>query len=270
MNNIEAKSLSPIENELLFRKWNEKNGIELYLLDGDDTIWDIQGIFRKFLSESYGYLSQEVPLLSPKEWEAKIIEINNELFEKVGVNPNRWNLVMDRLSAEQNLPPNVSGKALDILKKIYLTPPDFLEGSEEGLEFLRKTQTPFGIVTHANNAWTWEKYQWLGLSRYLSWDNIFIVDENRHKTAESWKEAFAYFHVPAEKVAVVGDSPRSDINPAREAGARHCFLINNAKRWTIHNQPVDAEVITINSLKDFIGLGQEYLFGRKAEVTEPR
>jgi len=51
---------------------------------------------------------------------------------------------------------------------------------------------------------------------------------------------------------VAGDSPRSDIGPAIEAGVKpeHCFLVESqgANRWSIHDIPVDKRVVRIPSI----------------------
>jgi FMN phosphatase YigB (HAD superfamily) len=137
-----------------------------------------------------------------------------------------------------------------IFGKIYTTPLKFLEGAENGLAFVKKTGVPFGIVTHANRTWIWEKYNWLGLQRFFPWDNVYIVDEDGHKTPRSWAQAAAYFGQNLGHCLIVGNSPRSDINPAIAAGARpeNCVLVADPKLWTIHRQEVQPGVIRIQNL----------------------
>ena len=127
-----------------------------------------------------------------------------------------------------------------------------LEGAEEGLNFLTKIDTPIGIVTHGGSEWTWKKYNWLDLKRFVAWDDIYIVDENKHKTSESWREAVKYFGLKPEESAVIGDSPRSDINPACQIGVRQCFLIEDPKQWSVHNEPVNENVRKISNLSQIV------------------
>lgn len=134
-----------------------------------------------------------------------------------------------------------------------------LEGAEEGLTFIKKTGIPMGIVTHASRKWTKKKFEWLNLDRFLVWDDVFVVNQDTHKTSKSWQEAIQYFRLKPSKCAVVGDSPRSDINPAWEAGVRHCFLVENPGLWSIHNQPVDPSVYKISHL----GQIADAVLGRK-------
>lgn len=122
---------------------------------------------------------------------------------------------------------------------------------------LAKVDIPIGLVTHAGSEWTWRKFNWLDLGRFVSWDDVFIVDENKHKTSESWREAVRYFGLRPEQCAVVGDSPRSDINPAWEAGIRQCFLVEDLKQWSVHNQPVDEKVKKIANLSQIVDVINE-------------
>jgi len=257
---VERRCLSPVENELLFNKWCQRHEIEQFLFDGDDTIWATVEIFRRFASDCYDYLASNASFLTRDQWKASIQEVNNAMFETHGVNPNRWGHVMTEVAREGNLSDDKRDTAIEILMQIYQTPPCFLNGAEEGLAFIKRSGIPFGIVTHANRHWTWQKYNWLRLSRFLTWDNIYMVDENGHKTGESWRQAMEYFSVSPDKCAVVGDSPRSDINPASKIGVKHCFLVESSiKRWSIHDQPVNPATIVIPDLRGLIGLGEEYL-----------
>lgn len=252
--------MSPVEHELYFKKWCKDNGVERFLFDGDDTVWATIEIFRKFMDECCGYLEANAPVMTRQQWRESMQRVNDVLFEKHGVNPRRWEEVMAGLAVEGGLSGTIRDGATEILMQIYQTPPRFLEGTEEGLDFVRKTGVPFGIVTHANEEWTRNKFGWLGLSRFMEWEDVYVVDENGHKTAREWRQAMDYFGVSPRNCAVVGDSPRSDINPARETGVEHCFLIRNGvTTWSVHNQPVDPRTIEIANISGLIGLGEEHL-----------
>lgn len=250
--------LSPIEKELNFIDWRQKRNINLFLLDLDDSLCDTQAIFTKQISDACDFLAKHSPLLQKNKWEKEIRNINDQFFETYSVNPNRWNMVVDNLSSRYLLHSEVAIHTKEIFQYIYSTPLDFKAGAKEGLDFFKKTDTPIAIVTHANKDWTWRKYNWLGLDQYLSWNDIFIVNENGHKTGESWQSALNYFRIKACECAVVGDSPRSDINPAWKMGIKHCFWIKNSNLWSIHQQPVPPETIIINNLSEIANIGYQY------------
>mgnify|MGYP000978432359 CR=1 FL=1 len=245
---VESFHLSPIEKELNFNDWRRKNHLKLFLLDLDDTLCDTQVVFNAQISEASDYLVKNYPLLDKKAWEKEIRDINDIYFEQYGVNPNRWNQVIDTLSLKYLLYPEISNRTKEIFGQIYTTPLRLKNGTKAGLDFLKKTDTPFAIVTHANKDWTWRKYNWLGLNQYLNWDDIFIVNENGHKNAQSWQAALNYFQQKAGECVVIGDSPRSDINPSTSIGVKYSFLINNPNSWPVQYQEIPQSTTIINNL----------------------
>lgn len=244
----EACGLTQVEMENGFREWGRRERIKRILLDMDGTICPTGKLFKIFMNQAYDLLSSRNPAVSRGMWKDEIEEINDHSFETYGVNPKRWDHVVDELTTRHSLSHDIGMETKHIFQQIYITPLSWLEGAEEGLEFFRRTGFPIGIVTHAGEAWTGRKYGWLGLDRYVKWDDIFLVDENGHKTTESWKQGIKYFKLMPVNCAAVGDSPRSDINPAWEAGVRHCFLVEDPDQWSVHNQSVDPRVYRIKSL----------------------
>lgn len=246
----ESLTVSSIERELRFRSWCRANNLKLFAFDLDDTICLTRGIFRQVMSQAYDFLNSSIPAVPTDEWKTAVEGIDNRLFEQFGVKPKRWNYVVDELAKKYDLTNDISGRAKKIFASIYITPVVWAQGAESGLQFFKRAGCPIGIVTHAGHEWTWRKYNWLGLDRFVDWDGVFWVDEKKHKTAESWQEAFRFMGVKPEEVAVVGDSPRSDINPAIELGVKHCFLVEDPDQWSVHNQPVGPDVIRIMQLTE--------------------
>lgn len=244
----EIDFLSPIEKELRFNEWCSKKNVTMFLSDLDDSICTCRGTFRFFMSQAYDYLSLELPTVSKDKWKKEIEITNNRLFEKFGVNSKRWDYMVNELSERHLFSSKIEKDVKDIFQQIYFTPPEMLEGAEEGLEFLMKTGIPVGIVTHAGPEWTYRKYKWLNLDKYFKWEDIFIVDQDNHKTSDSWKKAMHYFNTDPINCAVIGDSPRSDINPVWELGTRQCFLVEDPNQWSVHNEDVDERVKKIKNL----------------------
>lgn len=265
MKQVERFDVSPIEQELAFNRWCKQREIEMILMDGDDTLWKTRSIFIKQQERCYDFLAQQ-GILSREEWRLAIEKENDKLFETTGVNPMRWDMVIDSIS-KYGLTTTATDQAKSILRQIYNTPSEFIKDTEKGLEFLSRVEIQKGIVTHANRGWTVRKYNWLNLERYFSWDDdIFIVNEDGHKTAQSWREAMEYFRVRPENCMVIGDSPRSDINPAIEIGVGTCMLVQNGSGiWSVHqHQIINEDIVwTISSLDDVRHLGGEVVYSEK-------
>lgn len=247
---IEFRDLSAVERELMFSEWCKKHGIKRFLFDLDDTISATRPIFREKLSQVYDLLAREVPTKTRDEWKKDFKSRQDRLFEVYSVNPKRWNYIISEMDENYGLGEEVVAKSLGILGTIVQTPLVMLDGAGEGLEFIRKIGMPIGIVTHASRDWTWQKYNWLNLDRFTGWDEVYMVDDSEHKTKRSWANALRFFNEEPLAVAVVGDSPRADINPVWELGVRQCFLVDDQNRWVVHDQPVDPAVKLIKRLDE--------------------
>lgn len=116
----------------------------------------------------------------------RLTAINNQVYHERSVNPKRWEIVVDRLAEECGRPGEELLRGMSILMEIYKIRPVFSEGAEEVLRRFRNDGIPMGIVTHANEEWTWKKVQWLGLTRYVDHESICIVSEDKYKEPEDW------------------------------------------------------------------------------------
>lgn len=265
MQQVEKFTASSVEYLLSFKKFCRVHDIRQILFDGDDTIWATVPTFRQKIDANCHYLSQAYGH-DFAYWREQINTINNSLFEAHAVNPRRWNLVVSQLTALHRLSPEDSQILRKNFRQIYQTPLPFLPGAAKALDFLKSDPElpPLGIVTHANRDWTWKKYNWLSLGHFLPWDDIFIVDENHHKTKESWAQALTYFKVRPRNCLVCGDSPRTDINPVNDLGVAFSFLVRNqTPLWTIHNLPFDTDKTKIiDSLADLRFLGKKFIFSQ--------
>lgn len=172
-----------------FQNWIDQKDIKQILFDLDDTICDTSKIFAKALFQSAEFLTKNHPFLTREQWHEEVKILNNNTFEKYGVNPNKWDYGVDDMSRKYEITPENQASVKKILQEIYKTPVEMLYGSETGLDFLTQLNISIGIVTHANAEWTWEKYDWLNLKRFVKPENVVIIDENGHKTAESWQQA---------------------------------------------------------------------------------
>ncbi len=251
--------LSPIERELRFSSWTKRNNIDQILFDFDDTICATGNIFREHKNQVSNHVLANNPSIDPKQFEIDFTQADNDSFETNAVNPNRFDFMSDTLCDKYNLNQETRQTIKDIFQDIYQTPIPFLDGAQETLKFLKKIEIPIGIVTHGNRHWTYQKYQWLDLQRFLNWEDVFVVDQDNHKTSQSWAEALKYFRCQPQNCLVTGDSPRSDINPACEIGVKHCFLVEKQSVWSVHRQPINSTVRTIKNISEIIQFGCEQL-----------
>ena len=90
----------------------------------------------------------------------------------------------------------------------------------------------------------------LGFDRFVDRKDVFTVDPAGHKTANTWKKVIKMHGLSPAQVAVVGDSPRSDINPTGEIGVLHRFWIKHQETWAPHSHDANGDVTIISSLAE--------------------
>jgi phosphoglycolate phosphatase-like HAD superfamily hydrolase len=140
-----------------FTKWYKEEGIQRFFVDFDDTLCPTRPLIGRIMSQVYTFLGKARPDVPIAIWEEEIKAINNRLFEKHGVNSERWNHVIDEIALKFPVTDEARQGAKDIFRLIYQTPLTMLEGAEEGLEFIKAVGLPIAIVTHAGQEWTRQK-----------------------------------------------------------------------------------------------------------------
>lgn len=240
-----------------FTNWCKEKDLRLILFDFDDTLCKTVPVFVRFLDECFDFFASRIPSFSRDQWKEKIEAINNLAFEEFGVNPNRWKYVVETATVGLNVGEEIKAQAEELLMKIYQTVPEIIPGTIETVDFIGKCGIKMAIVTHANVEWTKRKLKWLKLDNYFAMENVFIVNENQHKTKDSWQEALKYFQIKPENCMIVGDSPRADILPAEELEIKCRVLVRDpdAIRWSIHDRQVKEDTIIIKNIGDLLLVG---------------
>lgn len=231
----------------IIKEWSAVNGIKLFLFDLDDTQCNTSSLFSSRKKEASELLHEKAGE-SSETWIARINAIDNKGYETHGVAPVRWLSTVSGLIESHVLDPSLAKPLLKIFASIYTTPLSFLDGVEETLDKFKESGVPIATVTHADEAWTWRKYDWLKMSRWYKKNGIYIVDARGHKDAKAWKGATDYYGVKPKESVTAGDSKRSDIKPSRDIGIEHCFLVEG-NNWSVQEADIHASVIPIKGIR---------------------
>lgn len=210
-------------------KFKEK-GIKAILFDFDDTLIYTSELFKLYMDEFVLAVCEETGLNFEKV-EGDLRRINDEKFKTMGVNPIRWQEVVEEMGEGDSRYGDSPKNNLNILMKIYFTEPRVREGAEAVLEIVKRAGIKMALVTHANVEWTERKLLSSGFADYF--ESIKIVDENRHKSAEDWMEAVLDMDVNPEDCLVLGDSLPGDIISADSIGAKTMWL-HNGSSWSVY------------------------------------
>lgn len=211
---------------------------DLVLVDFDDTLVETapafekarDALFRKLRGEGF---SQEDAFRVHHE------KVEPELLELFGMGPFRlapsFRDTYVRLCVEaERTPDPETAAACEALGRDFMGHPRVMDGALEALKRLVR-RVPTAIYSQASHP----DYQ---LGRIREAGVLEILPEERvritpRKTRESFLEASGHFGaLDPSRVLMVGNSLRSDINPALEAGAR-AVLVEPYEMWHYDNVP---------------------------------
>ena len=188
--------------------------IEVVAFDGDDTLWhheriftDISARFRELLKHHVdGNILDEVLLAT---------ERSNLKFFGYGVKGFGLSLIETALDVcDGEITGAEVATMLDWIKEMLGDPVELLPGVEDTVEALRTTHR-LGIVTKGDLFDQEGKIARSGLGERF--DHVAIVSE---KDETTYLRVFADWGVSPERVLMVGNSVRSDIEPVLAIGGQ--------------------------------------------------
>jgi putative hydrolase of the HAD superfamily len=189
------------------------------LIDADDTLWENNIFFEKSIDH---FVTQLEHLGYTREY---IRHILNET-EKRNIRQHGYGVRSFRRSLEDTYL-KLAGNAArrDIVQEIErlaveleATPPHIMDGVPETLAYLAKHHR-LVLLTKGEAAEQAAKVERSGLQSYF--DAIEIVME---KDAAVYERMIEQFKIVKTQGWMVGNSPRSDINPALKIGLNAVFL----------------------------------------------
>jgi len=193
------------------------------LIDADDTLWENNIFFEKTIED---FISQLEHLGYTREYVRHILnetERRNIRQHGYGVRSFRRSLEDTYLklagnSARREMVMQIEQMALELER----TPPPILDGVPETLAYLAKHHRLI-LLTKGEPAEQAAKVERSGLQSYF--DAIEIVLE---KELETYGRIIEQFKIVKSHGWMVGNSPRSDINPALQSGLNAVFIPHSA------------------------------------------
>jgi putative hydrolase of the HAD superfamily len=193
------------------------------LIDADDTLWENNIFFEKTIDH---FITQLEHLGYTREY---IRHILNET-ERRNIRQHGYGVRSFRRSLEETylkLAGNAAKRELvqeieRMAAELEATPPHILDGVPETLAYLAKHHRLI-LLTKGEPAEQAAKVERSGLQPYF--DSIEIVME---KDPSLYERMIEQFKIVKTHGWMVGNSPRSDINPALHAGLGAVFIPHSA------------------------------------------
>jgi len=189
------------------------------LIDADDTLWENNVFFEKtidsFISvlEHLGYTRDYVRHIL-NETERRNIRQHGYGVRSFGRSLEETYLKLAGNSARREMVQQIEGMA----RELESTPPQILEGVPETLAYLSRRHRLI-LLTKGEPAEQAAKVERSGLQSYF--DAVEIVVE---KGSETYGRVIEQFKIVKSHGWMVGNSPRSDINPALQSGLNAVFI----------------------------------------------
>lgn len=199
------------------------------LIDADDTLWENNIYFEEATRAFIAYLDH--PLLTPAEVRAVLDEIERRMGYGSTAYTNSLIETYRRL-AEKDLLDDDLEQVRRFGEQVRSQPVRFLEGVPETLEYL-SARHDLVLLTKGDAEEQRQKVDRSGIEGLFR--RVVIVPE---KNAATYQRVVGEADLDPRLTWMVGNSPRSDANPALAAGLRAVF-IPHPHTWHLEHEEVD-------------------------------
>jgi putative hydrolase of the HAD superfamily len=211
-----------------------KNGAQTLLIDADDTLWENNIYFERAIARFISFLNHRE--YSPEQVRLILNDVEQEsiLMHGYGLHSFAHSLVatFEKLSVDP-VTPELHERIHSFAHQIADHPIEILPGVPETLQYLGERHHLI-MMTKGNPTEQTGKVERSGLKEYFS--AVEIVAE---KDESTYRSAIAKYALPVDTCWMVGNSPKSDVNPALAAGL-HAVFIPHGNTWILEHEEVAA------------------------------
>jgi putative hydrolase of the HAD superfamily len=211
----------------------EENGAQTLLIDADDTLWENNIYFERAIAKFISFLDHREH--SPEAVRAVLNEVERDsiVTHGYGLHSFSHSLVttFEKLSVDP-VTPELHEQIRSFAHHIADHPIEILPGVPETLGYLGERHHLI-LMTKGNPAEQSGKVERSGLKEYFA--AIEIVAE---KDEGTYRSVVAKYALAADTTWMVGNSPKSDINPALSAGL-HAVFIPHDQTWVLEHEDLE-------------------------------
>ena len=200
------------------------------LLDADDTLWHNTIYFEEAISTFLSLLDRAPH--SPTQVRDRLNSIEMETIRDHGYGSGSFERSLLRCYEELSLRP-LNGRTREHIREfaqaVSKSEIELLSGVAESLPRLGAQHTLI-LVTKGNHAEQSDKLTRSGLAKYFS-----AVEILREKDTAAYIDLIQRQGLNPRTTWMIGNSPRSDINPALDAGL-HAAYIRSTLTWVLEDE----------------------------------
>jgi putative hydrolase of the HAD superfamily len=214
------------------------------IMDADDTLWENNIYFEQAIHAFVTFLDHS--RLSREEVRAVLDEVER-LMGYGSVNFTRSLVETYRRLAEKDLQEDDMEQVRRFGEQIGIQPLQLLEGVQETLDYLSPRHDLF-LLTKGDSEEQKLKVERSGIEEYFK--QVLIVPE---KDVTTYHRVVNELQIDPQRAWMVGNSPRSDINPALAAGLNAVY-IPHPHTWHLEHEEVqnmeDGRLLTLSTFAD--------------------
>jgi putative hydrolase of the HAD superfamily len=218
------------------------------LIDADDTLWENNIYFERAFDDFVRFLDHSA--LTPAQVRTVLNEIELASAKIHGYGAKNFGRNMQEAYqhlAEREVRASDLAHIMSLAERILAQPVEAIEGVEQTLAGL-SARHDLTLFTKGHPEEQRLKVDRSGLARYFT--HTAIVKE---KDAEAYLRLVKELRFAPEDTWMIGNSPKSDINPAIEAGLG-AVLVPHAHTWVLEHQelrkPHGARFIQVEKFSD--------------------
>ena len=218
----------------------------ILLIDADDTLWENNIYFERVIDRFVAHLNH--PHLTHAEVRAVINEVESANAQVHGYGTASFTRNLREVFARVSPAAMEEGDWIaELGRTITEHPIEVIEGVRETLEYLCPRHR-LVLFTKGNREEQMSKVERSGLS-------VFFHDTRvvKEKNAVSYEAMAAELAQSKDEMWMIGNSPKSDINPALAAGLRAVWIPHDAT-WVLEHEEVVAAPGRLLTLSRFAEL----------------
>ena len=211
---------------------DRRPGNQTLLIDADDTLWENNIYFERAIAKFISFLNH-------REYSAERVRLILNDVERESIVKHGYGLhsfahslveTFEKLSVDP-VTPELHERIRSFAHQIADHPIEILAGVPETLEYLGQRHHLI-MMTKGNLTEQSGKVERSGLKEYFS-----AVEVVAEKDEATYRSAIAKYALRADTTWMVGNSPKSDINPALAAGL-HVVFIPHGSTWILEHEEV--------------------------------
>jgi putative hydrolase of the HAD superfamily len=211
-----------------------KNGIpQTLLIDADDTLWENNVYFERSIADFISFLNHRE--FTPEQVRERLNDVERESIKTHGYGlssfANALCKTFECLSVEQ-LTEELREDIHQFAFRIAEHPVEIIPGVPETLRHLADRKHHLILMTKGSPAEQMSKVERSGLKDYFT-----AVEVVAEKNASAYHAVADKYGLDVEVTWMVGNSPRSDVNPALEAGL-HAVFVPHDMTWVLEHEEV--------------------------------